>query len=154
MGKIKDNTILGMPFLVRRQCKLSFKTKELEVDGGVLLCVNRDGDAEKYQVVVDRLTLLPVRTEKLIRGVIAGRVKQSQRLGTIEAATNRPQVAASIGCPDQHGAMWMRMLNPTDAELELGAGQEVGYFTELHQSQVTTFGPREKKNHLPPRFMS
>lgn len=61
-----DDVILGMPFVVRRQCKLSFGTAELEVDGSTILCVNRDKDTEKYQVVVDQLTLLCARTANLI----------------------------------------------------------------------------------------
>lgn len=43
VSQIKDEVILGMPFLLKQQCQLSFPTGELEVPSGKLQCVDKEG---------------------------------------------------------------------------------------------------------------
>lgn len=59
VGEIKDDVILGMPFLIHHKCTLLFNTHELEVEGDRLKCVDREGKTLEDRMMVKQVDYLP-----------------------------------------------------------------------------------------------
>jgi hypothetical protein len=112
ISKIKEDAILGMPFLVAHHCAIEFRKPALVIDGQSLLCTDRHGRQFTCSVQVVRDTSIPPGAEMMVTCRVTSRDYTPR--GVVEGTDSRLLVAASLNKPRQKGQLQMRCLNPME----------------------------------------
>ena len=111
ISQISEDAILGMPFLVERQCAMDFKRPVLQISGQEVKCTDCQGRLLANSIQAVRQEVLPPESEK----TILCRVNSHNYcpLGVVEALPEGVPIAASLNQPDKRGQLLVRCLNPS-----------------------------------------
>ena len=145
ISKIKEDAILGMPFLVAHHCAIEFHKPALVMYGRSLLCTDRHGRQLTCSIQVIRDTSIPPGTEMMVTCRVTSRDYTPQ--GVVEGTDRRLLVAASLNRPGQKGRLRVRCLNPMECPLDLQSGVVIGSYTGVviyeHKSGIL---PSQRSN--------
>ena len=83
VSQLKDDAILGMPFLVKQQCQLSFTDATLNVPTGAVTCIDKTGTAFVCMVRSQKPLVIPGRTEMVVWGRVAKDPGPRDRVGSV-----------------------------------------------------------------------
>ncbi|XP_067949880.1 uncharacterized protein [Watersipora subatra] len=133
---LKEDAILGMPFLVDHRCEMDFQQPTLVVNGQRLVCTDREGRPLVSKMQILRTTTLPPQSEILVGGRLT--TTSYQPVGLIEGANQKYMVAASLLQPDERGRVAVRCMNPTDHPVDVTAGSILGHCTGVKQDDIGT----------------
>ena len=131
---LKEDAILGMPFLTKYQCTLDFQRSTVNVAGRDLRCVDKHGRPLVSGVQVIRDSVIPGRSQANLQCRVTCRDAPS--LGIMEGDHGGIHVASSLNTLDEKGRFYVRCLNPADAPIRLGAGTLMGRFTSVQEEDV------------------
>jgi hypothetical protein len=134
ISKIKEDAILGMPFLVAHRCAIEFQKPALVVDGISILCTDRHGRQLASSIQVVRDTSIPPGTEILITCRVTSKSYSPQ--GVVEGTDSRLLVAASISRPGKKGQVQIRCLNPMECPIDLQSGIVIGSYTGVEEDDI------------------
>ena len=143
---LKEDAIIGMPFLTDQCCEMNFQESTLVVNGQKLICTDRDGRPLVSKVQVVRTMTLQPRSEMVVTCRITTHTYQP--LGMVEGSGDRYMVAASLHLPDEKGRVALRCLNPTDSPVQVASGTVIGSYTGVDETEIgqpwTEGGQRER----------
>lgn len=129
VSQIREDAILGMPFLKKHECQINFENTTLRLANQELACTDRYGRLQSNAPVVVR-QVIP-RSETLVT------TKTTNRSYVLVEGGNFPvSVATCISTPD--GSWWItiRCINPANQPLQLGAGTVVRYYTAMEETDI------------------
>ena len=132
--KIKEDSILGMPFLVEHNCSADFNQAIVNIDGNSVACVDRFGRPLSENVYLVRDAELPPLTEKLILCRVSN--GGTSPTGLIEGCGEKLQVASSLNKPDSKGRVVIRCLNPSLSSMTLPAGSLLGTYQRVEEGMI------------------
>ena len=134
VSEIREDVILGMPFLVDHHCAMEFRTPALVVDGRVLACTDRQGRQLTCSVQVVRATTLAARAEVVVSCRVTSKRYAPQ--GMVEGSDGALLVAASLNKPDGKGGLKVRCINLTECPVDLQSGAVIGSYTGVEDEDV------------------
>ena len=134
ISRINEDAILGMPFLVERQCKMDFRRPVLQLDGQEVKCTDRQGRLLSNQIQAVRREVLPPESEKTILCKVTSR--NYCPMGLVEALPEGVPLAASLNAPNDKGQLLVRCLNPSKQPVELRSGAVIGTYTGVEDQEV------------------
>ncbi|XP_067951770.1 uncharacterized protein [Watersipora subatra] len=144
---LKEDAIIGMPFLTDQCCEMNFQESTLVVNGQKLICTDRDGRPLVSKVQVVRTMTLQPRSEMVVTCRLTTHTYQP--LGMVEGSGDRYMVAASLHLPDEKGRVALRCLNPTDSPVQVASGTVIGSYTGVDETEIgqpwTEGGPKGAK---------
>jgi len=110
IGQLKEDAILGMPFLKQHGCRIDFSKSAMLMGDRELTCVNKFGRPLAGGVQVVRNCTIPGRS----RATIHCRLNNSQisGLGVVEGAHERIQLASSLNRLTERGEILVQCVNP------------------------------------------
>jgi len=123
-----------MPFSKRHGCHIDFSKSAMVMSGRELACINKFGHPLVGGVQVVRKCTIPGRP----RATIHCRVNNSQisRLGVVEGAHHRIQLASSLNQLTARGEILVQCVNPFTESVKLPAGSMVGCFHSVQEGDV------------------
>ena len=135
VGEIREEVILGMPFLRRYGCSLDFSEPSLRFGDQKLVCTDRHGKALQTMLFAIRRIVMPAESEMMVQ--CRSSMQPSTRLGRVEPlGTLTVGVAASVNCVDEHSTTWIRCLNPNPTTTTIKSGQPLGRFCCIRSQDV------------------
>lgn len=134
--KLKEDCILGMPFLMRGHCTLEFDKATLTIGDTRIPCVDRYGRELTERVYVVHQVTLPPRAEKTILCRI--NTNNSFPVGAVSGNGKDWKMASSVNQPDHKGRLMVRCLNPSDEPIQLRSGLCVGRYYGLEENEVSS----------------
>ena len=134
ISQLNEDAILGMPFLVERQCKMDFRRPVLLLDGQEIKCTDRQGRLLSNHIQAVRRKVLPPESEKTILCRVTSR--NYCPTGLVEALPEGVPLAASLNTPDVKGQVLVRCLNPSKQPVELKSGAVIGTYTGVEDQEV------------------
>jgi len=151
ISQLKEDAILGMPFLKRHGCRIYFSKSAVLMAGRGLTCVDKFDCPLAEGVQVVRSCTIPGRS----RATIHCRVNNCQisRLGVVESAHDRIQLASSLNQLTEQREILVQCVNSFTESVELLAGSMLGRFHSVQEEDVgpslgdATEGPQQR----PPR---
>jgi len=148
VGQLKEDAILGMPFLKRHRCRIDFSKSAILMASKELTCVDKFGRPLVGSVQVVRNCTIPGRS----RATIHCRVNNSQLsgLGVVEGAPERIQLANSLNRLTERGEILVQCVNPFSEAVQLPSGFILGCFHSVQEEGIgpslgdATEGPRQR----------
>ena len=134
ISQLNEDAILGMPFLVERQCRMDFKRPVLLLDGQELKCTDRQGRLLSNQIQAVRREVLLPESEKTVLCRVTSR--NYCPTGLVEAFPEGVPLAASLNTPNSKGQLLVRCLNPSKQPVELKSGAVIGTYTGVDDQEV------------------
>ena len=134
VSQINEDAILGMPFLVDRQCSMDFKKPVIQLNGHEIKCTDRQGRLLSNRVQAVRGRVLPPESEQTILCKVTSR--NYCPMGIVEALPDGMPLAASLNKPNERGQLLVRCLNPTKQPVELKCGAVVGTYTGVEEDEI------------------
>jgi len=151
VSQLKEDSILGMPFLKRHRCHIDFNKSAMLMGSRELTCVDKFGCPLVGDVQVVRNCTIPGRSQATIHC----RVNSSQisGLGVVEGVHNRIQLAGSLNRLTARGEILVQCVNPFTESVKLPAASMLGRF---HSFQEEDVGPSlgdttESSRQRPPK---
>jgi len=138
ISRIKEDVILGMPFLEKHNCAVSFKDSILEMDGVRLRCTDRHGRPVTSRVQVIEAVSVTAAGEQILRCRLVDELKGT--IGVIEG-TGKDEgliMAASVNQPGTNGEVMVRVLNVLEETIHIPSGECVAVYTVLSKADIVT----------------
>lgn len=135
---IKEDAILGMPFLKENKCIIEFEQSTINIGLKSLQCTDRLGRLLTNKVQVVRQTVLPPSTESHV--ICRINTQAYPPVGVVERSEGSLLVATSLNCPNPKGQMVVRCLNPTDQPVTINAGSVIGTYTGVEEQEIMSQG--------------
>ena len=110
VGRVSEDVILGMPFLAKHQCTMTFDFPILSIAGKQVPCTDRHGRQLTSGVQTVRTVLIPPKTEQMVLARITS-LKHSP-MGLVEGTGHKIPLASSLHKPNSEGQIWTRCINP------------------------------------------
>ena len=134
LAHIKEDVIIGMPFLEENQCTLSFVDATLSFGGKELTCTDRRGRDLTSRVNVVREVVLPALSEIMLQCEVQ---RPSSRCGLVEGTdSNEMLVAASLHTLDEENRLFVRCMNTSTEEVKLIPGTSLGRFSGVSSDEI------------------
>ena len=146
VSRINEDVILGMPFLATHRCTIDFGRPAVVVDGKEIECTDRHGRRLICSVQLVRDTTIPPETEMALPCRVTA--KEYSPMGLIEGKTDGLLLASSLNCPDSHGKVMIRCMNPASQPLQIRAGTTVGTYTAVDRTDVSEEGQEQGMSDL------
>ena len=141
VSRIKEDAILGSPFLVAHNRAMEFNQLIVQVNGKKLKCIDRHGRLLVSSVqVANELVVNPCRRTEMD---VPCRVTTQNfcPLGVIKGQTDGLPIATSLNGLGVQGKMVARCLNLTNQPTMLKAGTTIGTFTGVKNEQAEDLEP-------------
>ena len=135
VSRIREDVILGMPFLARHSCTIDFNSTKVIVDDKQIECTDRHGRRLSSSVQVIRETTIPPETEMTLQCRV--RAHEYCPVGLIKGRTDGLCLATSANRPDHQGRVMVRCLNPAGQPLQVKAGTTVGVYTSIEDKDIS-----------------
>lgn len=133
VGYIRDEVILGIPFLEKHQCIINFGTPTITINGKTLTCSDRHGNLLATKVQVVRPVKIPPRAEVMLKGRLC--VPLSGCAGVIEGLESNPRqgimVAASYSKPNEAREVFIRCMSPHEEATVIASATCIAVFQEV-----------------------
>jgi len=144
VSQLKEDAILGMPFLKRHRCHIDFNKSAVVIAGRELACVDRfDRPLLGGVQVVQRCTV-PGRSQATVRCRV--NCREISDSGVVEGALGVVQLANNLNRLDERGEFLVQCVNPFTEPVELPAESLVGKFHSVQEENVE---PRWKQRTKP-----
>jgi hypothetical protein len=145
VSKIRDDVILGIPFLEENRCTLKFEEAILVVNGANLACTDREGKLLCNKVQVVRTVEIPPRSEQMVlcrlnaspasnTGVVEGLSRYMERGVLVAAAVCSPSVGKDVP---------VRVLNSSSEPFRISAGSHLADYRSITDEQLQPVTERE-----------
>jgi len=134
VSQLKDDAILGMPFLKRHRGHINFNKSAVVMARRELACVNRFGRPLVGGVQVVQCWTVPGRSRATVRCRVNG--KEISDLGVVEGALGGVQLTYSLNRLDERIEFLVQRVNPFTEPVELPAGFLVGKFHSVQEEDV------------------
>ena len=146
IGNIREDVILGMPFLKEHACSLEFGEPYLIVKGRRLLCTDRLGRplACGLQTHVD--LEIPPCTEIMIP--CRATILPAGCTGMVQGLEEKIPLARSVNTLNDRGETAVRCLNPEEVPLKIPSGTLIGTFQCLCQDDTIATVDEERAGDL------
>ncbi len=106
VAKIKDDAILGMPFLTEHNCKILFGESKLELNGKLLACTNRKGLTLSSKVQLVQELRVPAASEVITTCRLGTKL---EGLGVVEGLEHPSlMIATSLNRVDRDNKLLVR----------------------------------------------
>jgi len=133
-SQLKEDAILGMPFLKRHRCHIEFNKSAVMMAGRELACLDRFGRPLVGGVQVVQSCTVPGRSRATVRcRVNCSEISES---GVVEGALGAVQLANSLNRLDEREEVLVQCVNPFTVPVELPAGSLVGKFHSVQEEDV------------------
>ena len=107
VGRIKEDIVLGMPFLSNHQCSMTFGVPEISINGKFVNCTDQHGPQLVNDIQVVRPITIGACTEQMVLArVIAPKCFP---VGLIESTKPRLLIAVSLNMPNSRVRVWKTM---------------------------------------------
>jgi len=126
VSQLKEDAILGMPFLKRHRCHIDFYKSKVVMARGELACMDQFGRPLVGGVQVVQCCTVPGRSRATVRCRV--NCREISKLEVVESALGSVQLANSLNRLDERGESLVQCVNPFTELLELLAGSLVGRF--------------------------
>jgi len=148
VSQLKEDAILGMPFLKRHGCHIDFSKSAVVMSGQELACVDKFDRLLVGGVQVVRNCTIPGCS----RATIHCRVNNSQifGLGVVEGVHDKIQLASSLNQLTARREILVQCVNPFTESVKLPAGSMLGCFHSVQEEDVglslgdTAEGPQRR----------
>ena len=134
IGVINEDAILGMAFLVSHQCSIDFSTSEVKIGERRVPCSDKHGHRMVTKVQARRDIVLQPFSETNVVGRVTTR--NYPELGMVEGTDKEILLAASINRPGIDGRIVLRCLNVSDRPIAVKAGQVLGTYQGIEDTDV------------------
>lgn len=129
---IKEDAILGMPFLSRKRCKLDLGSGRLNIQGKEWQCTTGEAhDTSPVQLV--RSEEIPAGTER----VVPGRLTRKMPPGDVMLEAGTVDMARTLARPEADGRVPLRIMNVTNETVCIPAGRIVGSAETCRVAHIT-----------------
>ena len=154
VGKIRDDVILGIPFLEDNGCRLTFGQGSIELKGKVVPCTDRSGKFLSAKVHVVAGVSLPPDSEQLVMCRI--NIAPASAVGIVDGIQSWGDqgvlLASSVCEMNRASEIPVRVLNASAEVVHLKSGCLIGTFESIQADQVLEGAPLAvpgASNHLP-----
>jgi len=134
VSQLKEDAILGMPFLQRHRCHIDFDKSAVVMAGSELACVDRFGRPFMGGVQVVQRCTVPGRSRATVRCRV--NCREISDLGLVEGALGGIQLPNCLNRLDERGEFPVQCVNPFTEPVELSAGSLVGKFHFVQEEDV------------------
>ena len=138
VGKIRDDVILGIPFLEDNGCRLTFGQGSIELKGKVVPCTDRSGRYLSAKVHVVASVSVPPDSEKLV--ICRINVVPSSTTGIVDGLQSWGDqgvlLASSLCEMNRSSEIPVRVLNASASEVHIKSGSLIGTFESIQADQV------------------
>ena len=142
---VKDDVILGIPFLEGNKCTLQFDDATLVVNGTSLPCTDREGKFLNCKVQVVKPVELAARTEQIVMCRL--NFQPASAIGLVEGISRWCKqgvlVAAAVCASDKRQCVPVRVLNGASVPLLIPAGTHLAGYRSLTEQQVESVSDSE-----------
>jgi len=134
VSQLKEDAILGMPFLEKHQCHMDFQKSAMVMPGKELGCVDKFGRPLVGGVQEVRDCTIPRRSQVTLRRRVNCRGIAS--LGVVRGTHGVIQLANSLNWLDCRKALLVQCINPFTEPVQLSAGALVGKYRSIQEADV------------------
>ena len=136
IAEISGKILLGMDFFRRYRCILDIHKYKLQIGDQTIPCCDADGAPLVINVQVQRSTVIPPQSQKIIEGRMS---RETERVvdGIIEPRHKLPglMVASSLHRPNGP-ELNVRILNASEEEIEIPSGTIIGQFVPIDEVET------------------
>jgi len=136
VSHLKEDAILGLPFLEKHRCRMDFSKSAVVVAGKEVTCVDKFGRPSVGRVHVVRDSLVPGCSQATLLCKV--NCRELSELGVVEGMHGRVQLANSLNRLDCRREFLVQCINPYAEPVKLSSGSLVGRY---HSVQETDVGP-------------
>ena len=134
VSKIREDGILGMPFLTERHCSIDFSQQRLAIGDYEAQCTDRFGRSLAASVQLVKAVEIPAGCEKLVLCHVP--MVTSTELGVVSGQCLTVNLAASLNQLDKDRRLLVRCLNWGSGPIRLPAGRFVGLFSCIEAADI------------------
>jgi len=134
VSQLKEDAILGMPFLKRNKCHIDFNKSAVVMAGHELACVDRYGRPLVGGVQVVQRCTVPGRSRATVRCRV--NCREISDLGVVEGALGGVQLDNSLNRLDEWGEFLVQCVNHFTEPVELPTGSLVGKFYSIQEEDI------------------
>jgi len=134
VSHLKEDAILGMPFLEKHQCCIDFQNSALMMAGKEIVCVDKYGRPMVGGVQVVHNCTVPGQSQATFRCRV--NCKRIAGLGLVEKMPGGIQLANSLNWLDCQGELLVQCINPFTEPIALSAGALVGKYYSIQETDV------------------
>jgi len=134
VSQLKEDAILGMPFLKRHRCHIDFNKSAVVMAERELACVDRIVRPLMGGVQVVQGCTVPGRSRATVRCRV--NYREISKLGVVEGALGGVQLAYSLNRLNEQREFLVQCVNLFTEPVELSAGSLVGKFHSVEEEHV------------------
>jgi len=136
VSQLKEDVILGMPFLEKHQCRMDFQKSVVVIARRKLVCVDKFGRPLVGGVQVAQDYTVPGRSQATLRCTV--NYKGIAGLGVVEGTYGAIRLANSLNWIDCRQELLVQCINTFTKSVRLSAAALVGKY---HSTQEADVGP-------------
>jgi len=134
VSQLKEDPILGMPFLEKHQCRMGFQKLVVVVAGRELVCVDKFGRPLVGEVRAVQECMVPGKSQATLHCGV--NCKEIAGLGVVEGTHGAIRLANSLNWLDCRQEILVHCINPFTEPVRLSAGALVGKYHSIQKADV------------------